>query len=113
MAAALAGDAAPVAEDLVAVMAEVPLVAVHRAAAVVTRFPAPPIQLDVGTAAGVRGKRLRYDGEEVQEPSLGNRRPDGGPAFALAEALVLDVGMGDAVVAGRRVGVEGHDAIGG
>ena len=84
-----------------------------RLAAVGARDALPAAQLHVRVAPGVGLQEPRDDEEEVEEAPFGQRRANRRPAFPFAERFVLDVGMGDVLAPGGRVGIERDDAVGG
>jgi hypothetical protein len=114
IAAALAAPAGAVAAQIaLAPFAAGPVVFVGDTAAVGAGSAAPAVERDVGALRVVGGERLGDDREEVQEPARGERRADRSERFPLAEPLVVNVGMGDARIGPRGVGVERHDDVSG
>jgi hypothetical protein len=54
---------------------------------------------------------LFHEGEEIEQPSLGERLADGGRAFPFAERLVGYVRVGYVVMPFGRLGILGHDVV--
>ena len=91
--------------------APVDVVAAHRVAAVVARPAFPVRQGDVGRVGVVVGQHGRDQLEEVADAAVGQGRLDGRAGVALAHVLIADVRVRDGVVAGGRVGIDGHDPV--
>jgi hypothetical protein len=93
--------------------APVAVIGAHGVAAVVTG-PALPIgQGHVRRTGVVGGQHRRHQLEKVTDPSVGQGRFNGRAGIPFTKMLVADVRMGDSVVAGGWMGIEGHDPVDG
>ncbi len=99
------------AERIVAPLAAVTVVLGNRITTISTRLALPFVQFHVGAATGIGGKNLGHDQEEIAQPSLGDGSADGRSAFSLAKTFILYMGVCNAVVPGRRIGIKGHNAV--
>ncbi len=93
-------------------MAVEALVAIYTLPTVVAADALPIVDLDVCAPLGVSLKEAGNDKEEICQTALFQSVLNTGPAFPFTEPPVLHVWVGDAVVARRRIGIEGHYAIG-
>lgn len=82
-------------------------------AAVVALPTLPGRQGPVGTAGVIGFQDLPHDDTEVKEASLLRGLADPHLSLPLAEGVSLDVRMIGVIRISRRVGIEGHDIVGG
>ena len=113
VAAALARGLAVRAERFVTAVAEVTLVFVERAVAVMTRHSIPAIEFDISRSDRVGVQDSIDHGEEVVEPAFGQSRSNRRSAFAGTEPLVQHMRMRRAGRRGGRIGLEGANPVGG
>lgn len=93
-------------------LAEVTVVLVHRIAALLAHRAMPGVGFDISTAPAVGVQYLGDQREEVVEPAISQGAGNCHTTIAFAEALVLDMRVRNALVAGSRVRIESHHAIG-
>ena len=99
------------AKRIIAPLTAVTVVIGNGIATITTRLALPLVQFHVGAATGIGGKNLGHDQEEIAQTSLGDCSADGRSAFSLAKTFILHVGVCNAVVPGRRIGVKGHNTV--
>lgn len=99
------------ADGVAAVAAVAGILAIHHIAAIAAGRAVPIGQRDVGTVRVVRRQDTADHGEKVREAALFQCRPYGRTAIAFTEHLVTDVRMRDRRIIGRRVGIQGPDAV--
>ena len=78
---------------VVALDAGVPVFPVHLPAAVITGHPIPILQPDIGAVGVVGPQDSQHQAEEIKQPSMSQRYPDGGGTISFAEMPTADMGM--------------------